>query len=69
MFSALAFYSDGLSSNPADAQSLKCKMLFQNNENKNKKRSELAHFLHVNEVRPQGAIFVAEKNPKCLILG
>ena len=44
-------------------------MLFQNNENKNKKRSELAHFLHVNEVRPQGAIFVAEKNPKCLILG
>ena len=43
MVSVLTFYSDDPSSNPADAYSFSVQIVFEKNENKQKKRPGLAH--------------------------
>ena len=48
--SVLTFYSDDPSSNPADASSFSTQFVIEKNENKNKKRPGLAHFLKNNVV-------------------
>ena len=45
MVSVLALFSNDPSSNPADAYSFSIQFVFEKNENKNKKRPGLAHFL------------------------
>ena len=45
MVSVLAFYSDNLSSNPAEAYIFSVRFVFEKNENKTKKMPGLAHFL------------------------
>ena len=42
--SVLAFYSDDPSSNHAEAYGFFCNIVFEKNENKQKKRPGLAHF-------------------------
>ena len=51
MVSVLTFYSEDPSSNPAEAYSFFCNIVFEKNENKQKKRPGLAHFLKRNAVR------------------